>query len=51
MQQCHTAVGVATTRYVYDAEKHLRYVISPEGRVSENRYDGVGNKVTSISYQ
>jgi YD repeat-containing protein len=46
-----TAVGVATTRYVYDAEKHLRYVISPEGRVSENRYDGVGNKVASINYQ
>ncbi|MFC4314275.1 DUF6531 domain-containing protein, partial [Steroidobacter flavus] len=31
-----------TTHYVYDAESHLRFVISPEGRVTERQYDVAG---------
>lgn len=27
-----------TTRYVYDTNSRLRFVVSPEGRVTENRY-------------
>ena len=41
-----------TTRYVYDAANKglLRFVISPEGRVTEYRYDAAGNRVRSIAY-
>ena len=38
------------TRYVYDSRNHLRFQISPEGRVTESRYDGFGQKLTEISY-
>jgi YD repeat-containing protein len=35
-------LGVSlTTRYLYDAENHLRFMISPEGRVTEHQYAGV----------
>jgi YD repeat-containing protein len=30
-----------TTRYVYDTEHHLRFEISPTGRVTEHRYSSV----------
>lgn len=41
-----------TTRYVYDAagRNQLRFVISPQGRVTEYRYDGVGQRISSIRY-
>ena len=41
-----------TTRYVYDAANKglLRFLISPEGRVTEYRYDAAGNRVRSIAY-
>ncbi|WP_316682838.1 hypothetical protein, partial [Ralstonia flaminis] len=41
-----------TTHYVYDAANKglLRFVISPEGRVTEYRYDSAGNRVRSITY-
>lgn len=41
-----------TTRYVYDAgnKSLLRFAISPEGRVTEYRYDAAGNRVRSIEY-
>jgi YD repeat-containing protein len=41
-----------TTRYVYDASHpgQLRFVLSPEGRVVEHRYDGYGQRVASIAY-
>lgn len=31
--------GAMTTRYVYDAELHLRFIVSAEGRVTEYAYD------------
>lgn len=34
-----------TTRYVYDSESHVRFVVTGEGRVTESRYDGQGNGV------
>lgn len=45
------AAGVtATTRYVYDYENHLRYAISPEGRVTEYRYRGDGALEQTIEF-
>ncbi len=40
----------ATTRYVYDAEDHLRFVVSPAGRVTEYRYDAAGNRLATIRF-
>ncbi|MDB5856274.1 MAG: rane protein of unknown function [Herminiimonas sp.] len=40
----------STTRYVYDGQDRLRFVISPEGRVSEFRYNGFGERVASLQY-
>jgi YD repeat-containing protein len=47
-----TAVPLAplTTRYAYDAENHLRYAVSAEGRVTEYRYNAVGQQVSQIEY-
>ncbi len=44
--------SVLTTRYVYDTagKNYLRFVISPEGRVIEHRYDGFGQRTSTISY-
>jgi YD repeat-containing protein len=42
--------GALTTRYVYDANNHLRFVVSAEGRVTEYRYDGFGEQVAAIQY-
>ena len=44
--------GAITTRYAYDSagKSQLRFVISPEGRVSEIRYDSRGQHTASISY-
>lgn len=39
-----------TTRYVYDAESHLRFTVSAEGRVTEYRYDYLGNRVAAVQY-
>ncbi|HYD38376.1 MAG TPA: hypothetical protein VEA60_12225, partial [Allosphingosinicella sp.] len=39
-----------TTRYVYDSESHLRYVVSAEGRVTEHRYRGSGELEYVIDY-
>jgi len=40
-----------TVRYVYDKQSRLRFALSAEGRVSEYRYDGFGQRVTAIQYQ
>src|SRR5581483_405183 len=39
-----------TTRYAYDANNHLRFVVSAEGRITEYRYDGFGQQVAVIQY-
>ena len=38
------------TRYVYDAERHLRFVLDPQGGVTEFRYDAAGRQVSAIQY-
>lgn len=47
-----TASGAQTTRYVYDAagKNRLRFMISPEGRVTEYRYDSFGQRTAEINY-
>ncbi len=41
-----------TTRYVYDTSGKglLRYVISPEGRVTEHLYDSYGQRTSTLDY-
>lgn len=39
-----------TTRYVYDDKQRLRFVVSPEGRVTEHRYDALGQKTSELTY-
>ncbi|MET0183648.1 MAG: hypothetical protein ABW199_12265, partial [Caulobacterales bacterium] len=38
------------SRYVYDSENHLRYVVSPEGQVTEYRYTSAGALEYAITY-
>ena len=46
-----TAAGNAlTTHYVRDDKGRVRFVISPELRVTEYRYDNLGQRVASLSY-
>jgi YD repeat-containing protein len=40
-----------TTYYVRDAEGHLRFVVSPQGRVVENRYNTGGDQVSTLEYR
>ncbi|SFD93269.1 Ig-like domain repeat protein [Paracidovorax konjaci] len=42
----------STTRYVYSAQERgqLRFVLSAEGRVTEYRYDALGQRVTALAY-
>ena len=39
-----------TTRYAYDANGHLRFAVSAEGRVSEYRYNAFGQRIAAIQY-
>jgi YD repeat-containing protein len=45
------ASGPQTTRFAYDSRGNLRFIISPQGRVTEYRYDASGNRLTQITYQ
>jgi YD repeat-containing protein len=45
-----TAGILATTRYAYDSSGLLRYVVSGDGRVTRNLYDGEGNRISTIGY-
>lgn len=47
------AAGAAvslTTRYTYDGENHLRYVVSAEGFVTEYYYDQYGQNYWTVEY-
>ncbi|WP_322026153.1 LysM peptidoglycan-binding domain-containing protein [Burkholderia sp. BCC1977] len=39
-----------TTRYIYDAAGHLRFVVSGDGRVTEYRYNAAGQRTSEIQY-
>ena len=39
-----------TTRFAYDSENHLRFTVSATGRVSEHRYNGSGERTSSLQY-
>lgn len=41
-----------TTRYIYDSAhpRLLRFVLSPQGRLTEYRYDGYGQRTASLGY-
>ncbi len=45
-----TASGPLVTRYVYDTNLHLRFVVSAEGVVQEYRYDAYGNRTSALRY-
>ncbi|MFC4312678.1 DUF6531 domain-containing protein [Steroidobacter flavus] len=45
-----TASQPLTTRYIYDSEQHLRFVVSAAGRVTEHRYDAEGRRTATLSY-
>ncbi|HEX8222539.1 MAG TPA: hypothetical protein VF605_01840, partial [Allosphingosinicella sp.] len=44
------ASAPATTRYAYDAENHLRFTVSAEGRVTEYQYNAPGQLISTIVY-
>jgi YD repeat-containing protein len=44
------ATNPLTTRYAYDAEGHLRFVVSPEGRVTEYVYSAPGLQISEIHH-
>jgi YD repeat-containing protein len=39
-----------TSHYIYDANQRLRFAVSPEGRVTEYRYDGYGQQNSVIQH-
>jgi len=44
------AANDRTTRYAYDRDNRLRYVIDASGAVTESIYDNTGNVVRSVAY-
>ncbi|RZL02851.1 MAG: RHS repeat protein [Rubrivivax sp.] len=42
--------GALTTRYVYTAAKHLSFVISPSGMVTQHKYNTAGQRTSTIQY-
>jgi len=45
-----SAYGDLTTRYVYDATGRLRFQLSPAGNVIEYRYNGFGERTSTLQY-
>jgi YD repeat-containing protein len=39
-----------TTRYVYDAKNRLRFEVTPDGRITEHRYNTAGQRVKTQQY-
>ncbi|HEX8222848.1 MAG TPA: LysM peptidoglycan-binding domain-containing protein [Allosphingosinicella sp.] len=44
------ADALLTTRYAYDSENHLRYIVTPKGFVTEFRYTAAGEVEYTIEY-
>ena len=42
--------GAMTTRFAYDAENHLRFEISADGRVTEHQYNTAGQRILSFNH-
>ena len=42
--------GAATTRYAYDGANHLRFTLSPEGRVTQYTYNTLGQRSAATTY-
>jgi len=42
--------GPMVTRYVYDAENHLRFMVSADGRVTEHQYNTDGLRVLTFNH-
>ena len=40
-----------TARFIYDGEDHLRFTVSATGRVTEHRYSGTGERLTTLQYR
>ncbi|WKB51634.1 LysM peptidoglycan-binding domain-containing protein [Eleftheria terrae] len=40
----------ATTRYVYDAKLHLRFVVDADGRVTEHQYNSLGQRSATLRH-
>jgi YD repeat-containing protein len=38
------------TRYAYDAENHLRFVVNPDGEVTEYEYNAAGQLISTVEY-
>ncbi|MDK2125911.1 LysM peptidoglycan-binding domain-containing protein [Parachitinimonas caeni] len=45
-----TASQPMTTRFAYDSQLNLRFVVSAEGRVTEYRYNAQGQRTSQIAY-
>jgi YD repeat-containing protein len=44
------ATNPLTTRYAYDGENHLRFIISADGRVTEYVYNTAGQRTAELTY-
>jgi len=44
-------VTQSNTRYVYDANQRLHYTVSAAGRVTEYKYNAVGQQIAAIEYR
>ena len=46
----HHPASPQTSHYVYDEQDHLRYEVTPNGVVTEHRYDANGYRISSRCY-
>ncbi|MFT4926016.1 MAG: YD repeat-containing protein [Phenylobacterium sp.] len=44
------ASGDATNRFIYDANQHLRFSVSAQGRVTEQQFNGLGQRVKQLVF-
>ncbi|MEM9102991.1 MAG: FG-GAP-like repeat-containing protein, partial [Pseudomonadota bacterium] len=50
VKEVYAGNGSHFERYVYDEERHLRFIINAEGEVTENRYSSSGNLISERRY-